>query len=959
MSAPGPSSRGATLWGVAALVVLLLAPAGATALALGPVRPGSAGVAAVATPGLPSVLGLPWSERAGYSPSLVAQVRAGTPSQATSLRIVLSLTPRDPSFYQPLALNAAPRTFTEIRDLYAPPAAQVSPLLTYLTAHGLTLDHAWPDGLTYTMTGSAASIDAAFATTVSTGTLGGRTIQYTTTAPSLPAPFESLVQAVSGLASGAQPFVVPFATAPLATPAQGRTTTLVTPSAVHALYGLNGLYNFSGNPTWPTNLGIALVLWGDGYAPSDLTAFFNNYYPPGFPAVTVEDVPIDGAPPASAQSVNDPSNVTSEMTLDLEWAGSAAPGAHLYAVHAPDGPANNGYSPSDATLEDALNTAINTTGVEVVSMSFGTPDGSDPPFQVAFTNSFIEAQQRGLTVLAASGDTGGTARLGCQGGLSPEFPAASPWVVAVGGSAPVLSQDAFGAVTGIDTESAWNRSGGGFSAEYGVPSWQLIGTARAPVQRANHRGLPDVAGPSLDNMFYFDGARAAGAGTSFAAPLWAGMVADMDALHGRALGFLNPRLYAVGAAETGRTSSVGLVDITTGSNCLGPAQPGWDTATGWGTPRGAALYEDLSGTFVNVTLTVADARVAPGGTVDASAAITNASSHRGIGALLVTFTLQSIAYVGPCGGTMAVVTTTTDAQGNASAALAVPGCFFGGSVELTATVTGGSYFGSNTTVLQVNLLGLAGFLAIIQQFPYNVIAFGGIIGAAVFVGWRVGNWRTARLARSGPAGRPTGGTTPTPPSGGGPAGPSTAPSGAPGPRSTAATAAVRRAPAAARTAAVPVRRAVARPPSVPARTAPPGAPRAPVPGRPTATAPTARSIPVAPRTAPGAGPSVSPTATAIAPAASDAPTVLPTVPDHLQTTDSLVAPAPVDASTLAGPVDGASAVTVPGPVETPPTSSLLAARSSPGPRDCFICGAPVPEGEARCPVCQAPVGPRA
>jgi len=85
-------------------------------------------------------------------------------------------------------------------------------------------------------------------------------------------------------------------------------------------------------------------------------------------------------------------------------------------------------------------------------------------------------------------------------------------------------------------------------------------------------------------------------GTSEGSPQWAGIIADLNQYAGRPLGFLNPALYWLGGA--GQFSSIGR-DITVGNNALtdGPgavapgysATPGWDLATGWGSPNLAGL----------------------------------------------------------------------------------------------------------------------------------------------------------------------------------------------------------------------------------------------------------------------------------------------------------------------------------------------------------------------------------
>lgn len=911
---PGSGRVPALAFALVALTLLTAVPAptngapSTTDASLAGASPSSATLSAI-----PAVLHAPWSTRAGFDPVDAAVAAAARPSTDANVQVVITFQPTNPSFFDPSG-GGAPLTSAQIADSFGPSAASYQALIAYFAAHGVSVVHTWPDRLSLTVEGSSAALGAAFDTTLENGTWGGVPVRFPALAPALPAPFESEIAAVSGLSAGFNRFTVPLSEVAAALPGAARTTLSVTPSAVHLLYDLDGLYNYSGAPHFATGVGIALVLWGQGYDPSDIAGFYQSYYPGGFPAVTVAPYPVDGAPAPSAAALNDPSNVTSEMTLDIEWSGSAAPGATIDAVYAPDGPASNGYSPSDANLEDAMNKAVQSiAGVQVISMSFGTPDGSDPSFQAAYEVALSDAANRGITVLAASGDTGGTAKVGCVGGISPEFPAASPYTVAVGGTAPTVGLDAFGQVTGLASEPAWNRSGGGFSVSYSAPSWQAVGSAAAQINASGHRGIPDVAGPAQDNVFYYGGQQAAGAGTSFAAPMWAGIVAEMDAIRGVPLGFLTPRLYTVGVDEVGRSSGVGLVDITSGANCLGPATAGWDTSTGWGSPRGLALYEDLSATFANVSLSLSSPTVAPGGSVSATVHVTNASSNGPLAGLAVLFTLDSPGYVGPCGGAIDSISTTTDQNGNASASLGIPGCFLGTSAQITATVSG-SYFGSNTTTVKVNLVGLAGFLAAIQVFPYNLLAFAGIIAVAVLAGWRIGEWRHRRNRPPRPGGPPPTGDAP-PTSSGEPRGPSAnagPPSLSVGPR-------------AAVTAVRPLR-----PPS------PPGAGAAP--RRPTPAA--------APEAPPASRPAMPPVS-----AAADSPTTPPAgpaseprVPDHVANAAEWAAPTPIPPPSNRSSSD-TSAIPehLGGSPSTPPTLPPEFA--------CPKCGAPNAWSADRCRSC--------
>ena len=703
-----------------------------------------------ASSSLPIALQYPFATRAGFDPNALSEV--GSPSvYEGNTTVAVTFWPRSLTFFAPRTPGAPVLATSEVRALYGLNDSVEMSLVTYFQNEGLRVSSESPSGLSLVLQGPAQSVDAAFRTTLLSGVFHGRLVQFPQRPPTLPASFEAEVSSVVGLREGFSSFSLPYSPAAL-TPgltesslaAQALRANLVTPTIAHTIYGMDGLYNFSGGNHWSTGIGIVLLLWGWGYSPSDLQTFFSTYYPSSFPLPTINSYPIAGAPPPSGNAINDPSNAPRELTLDMEWAGSLAPGATLDAVYAPDGPSPD-YSPSDSSMEMAMDFAVNQLrGVDVISMSFGTNDGGDMAFQAAYSTYFAEATAKGITLVAASGDDGGASAPGCRGVAATEFPASSPQVLAVGGTAPVLSYSPLGQFMGLSSEPAWNQSTGGFSSVYSAPAWQEVGSAAGPIGANGNRGIPDVAGAASYNFLYYASAPAAGAGTSFGSPLWAGIVAEMDAIRGLPFGFLTPRIYAVGAAQEAGTDAIGLADVTGSGNCVANASTGWDAVTGWGTPRGALLYEDLTGTFVDLPLTVSPASVAPGGGVNVVALVLNESTHQPIVGIPVLLTLSASGYSGPCGGTFDTANQTTNATGEVSGRLVIPGCYIGSQASVTATVSAGGLFGSNLTSVSVNLLGLAGFLAFLQQFPYNVIAFVFIILAAVGLGVWIGGRRKKR-----------------------------------------------------------------------------------------------------------------------------------------------------------------------------------------------------------------------
>ena len=278
-----------------------------------------------------------------------------------------------------------------------------------------------------------------------------------------------------------------------------------------------------------------------------------------------------------------------ETSLDVEWAHAIAPKATLVLVLA--------NSASNADLMAAVNTARRYAGVSVVSMSWGGNESStDPSYNSYFTTP---SGHTGVTFLAASGDSG---TYGSYSTRTVGYPAASPNVVAVGGT--TLNVDSSGNYL---SESGWGNgtssyslggSGGGISQYETQPSYQH----GVVTQSSTFRALPDVsflADPNtgaavIDSYDFGNTTPVAIGGTSLATPMWAGVIALAD--QGRVLAGLGtldgatqtlPKLYALPSSD--------FHDITTGNNGYA-AGPGFDLVTGRGTPIVNKLVPDLVGT---------------------------------------------------------------------------------------------------------------------------------------------------------------------------------------------------------------------------------------------------------------------------------------------------------------------------------------------------------------------------
>ena len=169
-----------------------------------------------------------------------------------------------------------------------------------------------------------------------------------------------------------------------------------------------------------------------------------------------------------------------------------------------------------------------------------------------------------------------------------EYPASDPSVTGCGGT--TISN-----VSGVSfTQTAWAGSGGGVSSVFPPQSWQSWAGVPPSVNPAGHqgRGVPDVAGNADPASGYqlILGGQSIGVwgGTSAVAPLYAGLVAVLNAALGEPLGFLNDNLYTFEGPYV-------FDDVTSGSNGGYNAGPGWDAVTGLGSINGTAMEVALLG----------------------------------------------------------------------------------------------------------------------------------------------------------------------------------------------------------------------------------------------------------------------------------------------------------------------------------------------------------------------------
>ena len=279
-----------------------------------------------------------------------------------------------------------------------------------------------------------------------------------------------------------------------------------------------------------------------------------------------------------------PEKPEGEAVLDLEIAHEVAPKAKLVAYVA---------GPQFAFMDRAFDQMVTDNLGSIISESLGACEpGTPSSHRTAYENIQDRAGTQGMTHLVASGDSGAYT-CGQDNDVAGSFPATLPTVTAVGGTSVFQSRQGT-----YFKEFAWGAaidqsgSGGGPSLIYPIPDWQ-----RAVGAPDGHgfRQVPDVAAdadPLTGFHIVFDGQDTEIGGTSAATPMWAGLIAlinqDLVSKKLREVGFANPAIYWMGA-NASKFSSPPFHDVIAGNNLAFNAVHGWDFATGWGSPDGAAL----------------------------------------------------------------------------------------------------------------------------------------------------------------------------------------------------------------------------------------------------------------------------------------------------------------------------------------------------------------------------------
>lgn len=360
-------------------------------------------------------------------------------------------------------------------------------------------------------------------------------------------------------------------------------STATTPDVLAQLYGFDKNYQqeVSGGKT---TMAVA-AFQGQSYDTPDLTAFAQ--------ACDLNDVQV-----ATQVGKNSPTSceipiigqqLCLEALLDVQYSKAVAGDIPLTVI------SNQQYSLANWAQELAQMADV----PPIQSVSYGNDEiqQTSSAYMESVNVQFQKLGAMGVSILFASGDQGVVGRTGktSDGKYHPDFPAASPYVTAVGGT-DLATKSVIGA------EKAWSDGGGGFSNEFAAPDYQkaavqayltkLDAAGESPPDAAFNktgRGYPDIAAlagtqnpycVSADKSFVGVG------GTSAACPVTAGIFARLNAersAQGKPpMGFLNPFIYQNPDAFNDVTQ--GSVTGATGVKGFA-ALEGWDAATGHGTPN--------------------------------------------------------------------------------------------------------------------------------------------------------------------------------------------------------------------------------------------------------------------------------------------------------------------------------------------------------------------------------------
>ncbi len=453
-------------------------------------------------------------------------------------------TPGSPQFRQYLSKQAW-------LDQYGPTQEAVTAASNWLSSQGLKVGFVADNRLLLEYTGTVGQWNAAFGTQLHRVVREANSRYQSVYAPignlMIPQALYGIIKRVLLPDQALVPATLPPDNLPVTKTMPMNVANGIAPAQLAKTYGLSTLYGQGYH-----GAGMALgIIAGTTFRTSDVQSMWQTF------GITRKDpIRVDTMEPQTTRAL--------EATGDVQLAGSLAPDADVYFYSGPD--------ITDTSLVYTFNEAIARNEVQVLSDSFAHSEfDSSASVARTYDEAALIAAAQGITIVSATGDSN-----------QVDMPADSPYVTAVGGTELMIASDGT-----WQAERSWGGTGCGATEVFAIPAWQN-GTVTGTL---GCRAIADISiaqGPYW--MMYQQMWNMVG-GTSCSSAIMAGLLTVIN--HARsaqgkpALGYLNPIIYQDAASR----ATFRDVTIMGTSGCS--AGPGYDMATGLGSPKAAQMAMDI------------------------------------------------------------------------------------------------------------------------------------------------------------------------------------------------------------------------------------------------------------------------------------------------------------------------------------------------------------------------------
>ena len=575
-------------------------------------------------------------------------------------------------------------TPSEFTARFGPTQQEYEAVVNFAAAHGLNVVGGSRDGMDVQVSGSVAAIEKAFNITLRTyrHPTENRDFYSPDREPTTSLPFQ--LWHVSGLDSYSIPHpmlvkrsdfakahgIAPEAVVSHATTGSGPSASFLGSDMRAAYYGGTALTGAG------QNLGLLEYVGTDL---ADLNTYYSNIGKTNTVPITL--LSTDGTSTSCVYTRAGGNCDDTEQTLDMTQALGMAPGLASLVMY---------IGSTDTAIISAMTTH------NPLPTTIGCSWGWTPADPTTLDPYFQKMAVQGQNFFVASGDSSTWSK------RNEAWPADDANVVSVGGTDLVTA----GAAGPWASETAWVDSGGGISPDsIAIPAWQQL----AGVINSSNKGSttlrngPDVSANANFTFYTCSDQQACLAndygGTSFAAPMWAGLIALVNqqlANSGQSpIGFLNPTIYAQNVTSSYATD---FHDIASGTSGSYSAVTGYDLVTGWGSPN-TGLIGALTGPPVpsfSISASPGSLSVLQGnngsstittvvgGGFNSAIALSASGQPSGV---TVTLTPSSIAAPGSGASTLAIAVGSTVATGTYSITVTAIGGGITHTTAVSLTVT--------------------------------------------------------------------------------------------------------------------------------------------------------------------------------------------------------------------------------------------------------------------------------